>query len=113
MAKRHKEESCCRIKVFRFDPVRDKEGYYETYDVPLKKDMTILGALTYIYENIDSSLSYSYSCRWGECKACIANVDGRPVKICLKKLTKDVKIEPLPRYKVLKDLVTSDRKAEI
>jgi succinate dehydrogenase/fumarate reductase-like Fe-S protein len=108
--KKHKKKNCYQVKVFRYDPLKDKAARYETYDVPIKEGMTILGALTYIYENIDSSLSYSYSCRWGQCKACIANVDERPAKICLKKLTKDVKIEPLPGYNILKDLTILDKK---
>lgn len=97
------------ITVFRYDPTKDKAGHYQTYQVPRKEGMTVLGALTYIYENIDSSLAFTYSCKWGQCCGCMARVGGQVMKTCLADLTADAKIEPLPGYEIIKDLVTGNK----
>ncbi|MBI4185910.1 MAG: (2Fe-2S)-binding protein [Chloroflexi bacterium] len=109
MPKKNEENGQFNITVFRYDPATDREGRYKTYKVPARKDMTILGALTFIYENLDSTLAHAYSCGWGECRGCMVSVDGRSVKACLVKLTQDVKIGPLPGREIVKDLVVLDR----
>ena len=109
MITKNKGDREFNVTVFRYDPATDKEGYYETYQVPAKEGLTILGALTYICENIDSSLAYSYSCVWGECRACMVQVNGRTVKSCMVKLSRDVKIDPLPGREIIRDLVVIDK----
>ncbi len=98
------------VSVFRFDPAVDKKGRFKTYKVPLKQDLTVLGALTYIYENLDSSLAYMYFCRKSWCRGCIAQVNGKNVATCMEKLTGDVKVEPARGFEVIRDLVVSEKR---
>lgn len=42
-----------KVKVQRFNPAKDAKPYYKTYEVPWKKNMTVLEALMYIYENYE------------------------------------------------------------
>lgn len=68
-----------------------------------------LDALTYIKDNMDSTLSYRRSCREGICGSCAMNCDGMHSLACLKPvdqdLTKPAIITPLGHMFVLKDLV--------
>ena len=67
--------------------------------------MTILDAIFYVYENIDRSLAFSYGCRYGRCGLCAVNVNGKPTLICQTLAPKEMVIEPLPNYPVVRDLV--------
>ena len=109
MKKRNEDNRQFKIAVFRYDPTVDKESRYDIHNIPAKEGLTILGALTFVYENIDSSLAYSYSCLWGECRGCMVHVNGRTVKACLVELSSDVKIDPIPGYEIVKDLVVIDK----
>ena len=108
----------------------DNEPRYERFEIPLSKGMTILEALFYIQDHIDSSLAFRYSCRGAICGSCSITVDAVPMLACrtqvsLVKTTKkppklpkfdfskeldwdkenEILIEPLPNMKVVKDLV--------
>ncbi|WP_297444685.1 succinate dehydrogenase iron-sulfur subunit [Desulfurobacterium sp.] len=96
--------------IRRFDPAEDKEPYEKVYKVPkLASIVTILDALNYIKENIDSSLSYRHSCRMAICGSCAVRVNGKPALACITKIvhlgTDSIKLEPLAKYPVIKDLV--------
>jgi len=103
--KRFKEVHEANVRIFRFDPSRDKESRFETYSVPLVKDMSVLGVLVYIYENIDSSLAFYYSCRAGRCGGCTVLVNGKATQACTRLATENMTVEPLQKRKVIKDLL--------
>ena len=46
------------LKVYRYDPDRDEDGYYTIYQVPFTEGMRVLDALNYIHDNLDGSLAY-------------------------------------------------------
>ncbi|RKX23513.1 MAG: succinate dehydrogenase/fumarate reductase iron-sulfur subunit, partial [Candidatus Zixiibacteriota bacterium] len=50
------------FKIFRFNPERDNLPYFQDYEVPEQKGMTVLEAIFYILENIDPSLAFRSSC---------------------------------------------------
>ena len=72
--------------------------------------MTVLGVLDYIYENIDSGLAYYQSCRNGRCKACWVKVNGKPVLSCKTIATNGIKISPLEKFALIRDLVVDFNK---
>jgi fumarate reductase iron-sulfur subunit len=95
------------VKVFRFDPSKDQEPYYTTYEVPYEKGMSAMTALDYIYENLDGTLAYydHAACDLGICARCTGLVNGRPGLFCQARIEGDVTLEPHSRNQVLKDLV--------
>lgn len=113
------ENKKVNLKIYRFNPEKNEKPYYETYVVPLYKGMTLLDALFYIKENIDSSLSFRAYCRAAICGSCSILVNGHPklacktqVKIMLELFETDtLKLDPLPSYKVIRDLVVDYDKA--
>ena len=64
------------IKVFRFDPDKDKEPYFDSFNVKVRKGMTVLEALFDILENQDGSLGLRYSCRGAVCGSCSMHING-------------------------------------
>lgn len=94
-----------RFVIKRFD----EESYWQSFEVPTRKAMTVLDGLFYIRENIDPTLAFRASCRMGICGSCAVKINGKPRLACetqLSKFKKEVKIEPLDNFKVLRDLVT-------
>ena len=51
-------EKNINVKVFRYDPIGDKEPYYQDFEVPFVEGMSAMDALDYIYQNLDSTLAY-------------------------------------------------------
>ncbi|UCH01333.1 MAG: hypothetical protein JSV20_05480 [Candidatus Bathyarchaeota archaeon] len=97
-------------KVYRFNPQSDQSARYVTYEVPYKDGLSVMNVLQYIYENIDPTLSYYYSCRIGRCGGCHMFVNGRAVQSCCTRASEEMIIEPPHRIglKVIKDLIARD-----
>jgi len=100
-------EKMQKICVSRFDPALDQTSYFQTFEVPVVEGMAVLQALDYIYEHLDGTLAYydHGACAQGICKRCTALIDEKPDLICQTKMRDGIKIEPLPKFKVIKDLV--------
>ncbi len=98
------------FKIFRYDPNKDDKPRFDTFEVPkLSTIVTVLDALNYIKQNLDSTISYRHSCRMAICGSCAMRVNGRPSLACITKLktlnTDEIKLEPLKKYEIIKDLV--------
>lgn len=100
-----------KIEVFRYDPDKDKQPYYETYDVEVrKKGMLMLDVLNQIKWEHDTSFSFRRSCREGVCGSDGLNINGVNMLSCLTKVedlgTDHITVQPLPGMNVIRDLVT-------
>ena len=98
-----------QFKIYRFDPDRDEKPYFKGYRVEAEPGERILDCLNRIKWEQDGSLSYRMSCGHGVCGSDGMRINGRCALAC-QKLVKDyegteVLIEPLPSFRVLKDLV--------
>ncbi len=98
-----------KIRIKRYNP-ESKKIWWQEYDVPIIEGMTVLDALLYIKENIDSTLAIRYSCRMGICGSCGMLINGVPRLACYTQIgmlgTKTIVIEPLPNFPVIRDLAT-------
>jgi hypothetical protein len=104
-----------KAKILRFNPAVDKKPYYQIYDVPIESEMSVMDVLDYIYHNIDSTLAY-YShtaCRHGVCGRCTLIINGRASLACQTIVHEDIIIEPLPNFKVIRDLVYAASEKDI
>jgi fumarate reductase iron-sulfur subunit len=99
------------VRVFRFDPLGDKEPYYRTYEVPFEEGMSAMNALDYIYQNLDSTLAYydHAGCSLGICGRCTGKINGKAGLFCQTLIKGDTTLEPLSESRVLKDLVLEKR----
>jgi len=98
------------LKIFRFNPKKDKEPYYQDFVVDSEPTDRLLDCLNRIRWEQDPTLSYRWSCGHGVCGSDGMRINGWSSLAC-QKLVKDFKdkqpvlIEPLQVFPVLKDLV--------
>ena len=98
-----------KITISRFDPLRDREPRLETFDVPVQKDDTVLGALNHIYDAMDSSLAHRYGCRFNACGLCAIRINGRARLACTTRVEDGMELAPLHHFAVVRDLVVDRR----
>ena len=98
------------IEVLRYRPEEDNEPWTQRYQVPFTHEMSVLEALTYIKDHLDSTLSFRWSCRMAICGSCGMMVNGKP-KLGCKTFLRDYKaqgkmrLEPLANFPIERDLV--------
>ncbi|MCL5076427.1 MAG: 2Fe-2S iron-sulfur cluster-binding protein [Chloroflexi bacterium] len=81
-----------------------------SYVVPYEEGMSLLDCLVKIRELYDPSLAFLYSCRYdNSCKLCLASVNGRVSYLCLTPAEDGTQIRPVPKGKIIRDLVTNIR----
>ncbi|MDY6973012.1 MAG: 2Fe-2S iron-sulfur cluster-binding protein [Thermodesulfobacteriota bacterium] len=97
------------VEVLRYDPENGEEGTHVTYSLDAHENSTIMEALLKIYEENDSTLAFNYGCRVKNCGLCVVNVNGKPRYACTTRIEDNVKISPIAKVPVIKDLVF-DRK---
>jgi len=96
------------LEVMRYDPERDDAPRFQNYTVPCHKDWAILDALNYVKEQLDTTLSYRWSCHMMVCGSCGMMVNGEPSLTCktfIRDLPDRVRVEPLANFPIEKDLV--------
>ena len=88
-----------RLEVTRYRPEGDGEPHLQEYDVPLRKEWTVLDGLNHVKDEVDTTLSFRWSCRMGICGSCGMNVNGEPKLTCATFLSDyapgPVLVEPL------------------
>jgi len=102
----------CRVTVRKFDPSRDDEPYYKTYEVPYTREMRVLEALDYIVEELGDSLAYQWYCGVKKCGGCAMRVNGKPVLACWEPAQREMLIEPLENLPIIRDLVVDRTRYE-
>lgn len=100
-----------QIDVLRYRPEQDTEPFLQTFSVPFSDDMSVLQGLQYIKDELDSTLSYRWSCRMAICGSCGMMINGVPNLSCHTFLRDFypgiVRVEPLEHFPIERDLVIS------
>ena len=96
------------LRIFRYDPDKDKKPYMQDFHVELEPtDRMLLDVLVRAREQ-DDSLGFRRSCREGICGSDAMNINGKNQLACVTKIT-DVKepvvIRPLSGLPVIRDLI--------
>ena len=97
------------LKIFRFDPEKDKKPHYETYKLEVEETDRILDMLEYVKGYHDGTLSFRRSCAHGVCGSDAMRINGRNYLAC-KALVRDlhsdkITVEPVMGLRVIKDLI--------
>ncbi len=103
------ERKTIEIDVLRYRPEQDDNPLFQSYSVLYTDDMSVLQGLQYIKDDLDSTLSFRWSCRMAICGSCGMMIDGVP-KLACRTFLRDydgagVRIEPLAHFPVERDLV--------
>jgi fumarate reductase iron-sulfur subunit len=97
----HMDNGTMKVRVFR----GLNGGEYVEYEIPFQDRMTVLNALNHVYEHFDRSLSFYVSCRIGKCKGCLVDVDGNPKLACTTPVKDGMRIGPVKKSQIIKDLL--------
>ena len=100
-------EDIATVKIYKFDPSVDKEGRYETWEVPPEawKGVKVIDTLRYIYEHFDGELSFREPCRQQLCGACTLVMNDKSVLACNEYSQQNMVIKPMSNRNIIKDLV--------
>jgi succinate dehydrogenase / fumarate reductase iron-sulfur subunit len=98
------------FEIFRYYPEKDKEPYYKSYKVEIRKPgMLVLEGLNQVKWEQDTTLSFRRSCREGVCGSDGVNINGTNMLTCITKIedlnSEHLTIQPLPGMPVIRDLV--------
>jgi succinate dehydrogenase / fumarate reductase, iron-sulfur subunit len=98
------------LNIYRGGPNQKPDNSYDSYRVPVSRWTTVLDALIYAKERLDSSVAIRYSCRMASCGSCGMKINGIPRLACYTKIselgTHTITCEPLPNFPLIRDLVT-------
>src|SRR5512143_91114 len=98
------------LKIFRYNPEKDKKPSYKTYKVEAVETDRVLDLLEKVKGYQDGTLSFRRSCAHGICGSDGMRINGKNQLACsilLKDLNtrKPITIEPLPSMPIIKDLI--------
>jgi len=97
------------MQVTRYRPDKTTQPVPVDYQVPLRKEWTVLDGLNHIKATRDETLSFRWSCRMGICGSCGMLVNGEPKLTCATFLSDyapgPVRVEPLRNFPVIRELV--------
>ena len=96
------------VEILRYDPDKDNEPYYQSFQVPCEEEWVILDATNYIKDNIDRTLSYRWSCHMAVCGSCGMMINGEPTLSChafVRDMPDKIRVEPLENFPVARDLI--------
>ena len=93
------------VSVFRSDPSNGGEFRFTTYEAVPYREQSVLDVLQYIYEELDPTLAFRGPCKSNCCKGCTVKINGKPGLACEKRAEAEMTIEPLSKFKLIKDLV--------
>ncbi len=96
-----------RIRIRRYDPARRPPAYWQEYRVEADPRDRVLDALHQIRAQ-DPTLAFRRSCGHGICGSDAMKIQGKNRLACktlLRELPRRFTVEPLPGYRVLRDLV--------
>lgn len=98
-----------QLEIARYTPECDDEPRWQSFQVPVRKEWTVLDALNHVKDRVDGSVTFRWSCRMGICGSCGMMVNGEPKLTCATFLTAympgPVRIAPLRYFPVVRDLV--------
>ncbi|MBI2252923.1 MAG: succinate dehydrogenase iron-sulfur subunit [Armatimonadetes bacterium] len=97
------------FKIFRFNPESNEKPSFKNYSLEISKGITVLDALGEIKAHQDGGITYRRSCRSAICGSCAININGINALACRTQIetlnSPIIKLEPLPGFKIIKDLV--------
>ncbi len=93
------------ISIQRFHPGRDRQPRWVDYEVAAGERTTLLESFMSVYETIDPTLAFRFGCRYDKCGLCAVEVDGKPRMACLTEARDGMKIAPLGKMPLIRDLV--------
>jgi len=98
------------IEVQRYRPELDEKPFLQTFEVPYTHEMSILDALLYIKDSLDTTLSFRWSCQMAICGSCGFMINKVP-KLGCKTFLRDyfpekITVAALANFPIERDLIS-------
>lgn len=96
------------FEVLRYQPDQHDTPEFQEYEVEREEKMTVLDGLVKIRDEIDPSLAMRFECRMARCGSDALYINGKNRLACntlVEDLDSPLRVEPLPHYEIIKDLV--------
>jgi succinate dehydrogenase / fumarate reductase, iron-sulfur subunit len=98
------------LKVYRFNPEIDMEPHYDSFTIEAEPNERILDCLNKIRWTQDSTIAFRMSCAHGICGSDGLTINHQSALACQKLIkdydySKEIVIEPLKYFTVVKDLI--------
>jgi succinate dehydrogenase / fumarate reductase iron-sulfur subunit len=97
-----------KAKIFRYNPDKDKQPYFQDYNVKTDRSFTVHELLTVIHHDHDGTLAYrQFKCYKGMCTTCLVKLNGKVVKGCSTQVEpgSEITLEPAAGGDLIRDLV--------
>lgn len=99
-----------KVTITRYDPSNDQKPYPQSFAINVRENQTVLDVLLDLAAEHDPSIAFRRACRSGICGACAVTINGTPKLACETLVSNavengEIRIGPLPHFRVLKDLV--------
>ncbi len=98
-----------KLKIFRKDHGEKSPGRHDEFEVPVTEGMSVLDAVNYVVENIDSTISVRWNCKAAHCGSCAAEINNYPRLMCKTRIDDigaEITVNPMGAFPHVKDLVT-------
>ncbi len=96
------------LKIFRYDPEKDKKPHYDTFKVEAEPTDRVLDLLENIKDYQDGTLSYRRSCAHGVCGSDAMRINGinrLACKVLVQDVGTKIAVEPILGLPVERDLI--------
>ncbi|MEJ2008076.1 MAG: succinate dehydrogenase iron-sulfur subunit [Acidobacteriota bacterium] len=96
------------LRIRRFNPEKDPEPWWGEYKFDAEPTDRLLDALNHVKWYFDGTLTYRRSCAHGVCGSdamLINGHNGLACKLLIKNLGKNITVEPMRGFRVIKDLL--------
>ncbi|MFX0116283.1 MAG: succinate dehydrogenase/fumarate reductase iron-sulfur subunit [Candidatus Hodarchaeota archaeon] len=114
LADKPTERRLVLLKIKRSEPHNGIKPYWQVFQLECSPNTSILEALLQIIEEQDGSLAVKYNCRGAVCGSCAMIINGKYALACNSLIKnypkgKEIRLEPLPHYPVIRDLAVDLR----
>lgn len=96
------------LVISKFNPNHESSYRFVEFKVPVQKWTTVLDAILYVKQHLDTSIAVRYSCRQASCGSCGMKINGKPSLACYTKISElnsdIVTVEPMSNFPIIRDL---------
>ena len=101
------------LKLRRYDPESGEPAYWQSFDVDLPPERSVLDGILKARNEEDGSIGIRCSCQAAICGSCAVRINGNTGLACNTKLSSahetardgEIVVEPMGNFPVLKDLI--------
>lgn len=98
-------------RIFKIFRGNREHGLHKKYEVEVDSGMVVLDAVHKIQAEQAPDMAVRWNCKAGKCGSCSAEVNGKPVLMCMTRISSlpddmPITVSPMKAFSPIKDLVT-------